>query len=62
MADALAPAPGMGVALDSGYRHYAAICTAEGIEPYSRRPIWMRWWNFAALSASPPGQGRARAA
>ena len=33
MADALEPAPGMTVALDSGYRRYAAICAAEGIEP-----------------------------
>lgn len=33
MTDALTPAPGMSVALDSGYRRYAAICAAEGIEP-----------------------------
>ena len=33
MAAALEPAPGMSVALDSGYRRYAAICAAEGVEP-----------------------------
>ena len=33
MTDALTPAPGMSVALDSGYRRYAAICAAEGVEP-----------------------------
>jgi hypothetical protein len=33
MTEAPTRAPGMSAALDSGYRRYAAICAAEGVEP-----------------------------
>jgi hypothetical protein len=33
MTEALEPAPGKSVCLDTGYRRYATICRAEGLEP-----------------------------